>query len=67
MSARDDGIGLVQALLCNKNTCPTGITTQISTRNGLVVSDKKVRANYHQRQLTHLWNVRAAGIETQEI
>lgn len=43
-------IGCVQALLCNTNTCPTGITTQDPRLTvGLVVSDKKVRlANYHE-------------------
>lgn len=43
-------MGCIQALLCNKNTCPTGITTQNPQLvAGLVVSNKKVRvANYHE-------------------
>ncbi|MDX1409562.1 MAG: FMN-binding glutamate synthase family protein, partial [Saprospiraceae bacterium] len=43
-------LGCIQALECNKNTCPTGVATQDEARiKGLVVSDKKVRvANYHR-------------------
>lgn len=43
-------IGCIQALLCNTNRCPTGITTQDPKLTvGLVVDDKKVRlANYHE-------------------
>lgn len=43
-------MGCIQALQCNLNTCPTGITTQDPKLvKGLVVSDKKVRvANYHE-------------------
>lgn len=42
-------LGCIQALLCNTNKCPTGITTQDPQLTvGLVVEDKKVRvANYH--------------------
>lgn len=42
-------IGCIQALLCNTNTCPTGITTHDPKLTiGLDVTDKKVRcANYH--------------------
>lgn len=42
-------IGCIQALLCNTNRCPTGITTQDPKLTiGLDVADKKVRlANYH--------------------
>ena len=42
-------IGCIQALLCNTNRCPTGITTNDpELRIGLDVDDKKVRlANYH--------------------
>ena len=44
-------IGCIQALLCNTNRCPTGITTQDPKLTiGLVVDDKKVRlANYHRK------------------
>lgn len=41
-------LGCIQALQCNKNTCPTGITTHDEDlQKGLVVSDKAERvANY---------------------
>ncbi|MBT8115385.1 MAG: FMN-binding glutamate synthase family protein [Arenicella sp.] len=41
-------LGCIQALQCNKNTCPTGITTHDKDlQHGLVVEDKKERvANY---------------------
>lgn len=44
-------IGCIQALLCNTNRCPTGITTQDPKLTvGLVVEDKKHRlANYHKK------------------
>lgn len=43
-------LGCIQALLCNTNRCPTGITTQDPKLTvGLVVEDKKYRvANYHE-------------------
>lgn len=42
-------LGCIQALECNKNTCPTGVATQDpSLTKGLVVEDKKVRVkNFH--------------------
>lgn len=37
-------LGCIQALKCNKNTCPTGITTHVpSLQKGLVVEDKEKR------------------------
>ena len=41
-------LGCIQALQCNKNTCPTGITTHNKDlQKGLVVEDKQVKvANY---------------------
>jgi len=43
-------LGCIQALECNKNTCPTGVATQDPYfTKGLVVEDKKVRvANYQK-------------------
>ncbi|WP_027858481.1 FMN-binding glutamate synthase family protein [Marinobacterium jannaschii] len=43
-------LGCIQALQCNKNTCPTGITThQPELQRGLVAADKAQRvASYHQ-------------------
>lgn len=46
-------LGCIQALMCNTNECPTGITTQDpKLTRGLVVEDKKFRvANYHKTTL----------------
>lgn len=46
-------LGCIQALLCNTNKCPTGITTQDPKLTiGLVVKDKKVRvAEYHEKTI----------------
>ena len=43
-------LGCIQALECNKNTCPTGVAThKMEFQRGLVVADKKVRvANFHR-------------------
>ena len=43
-------LGCIQALSCNTNQCPTGITTQDPARQrGLVPADKEVRvANFHE-------------------
>lgn len=43
-------LGCIQALVCNTNTCPTGIATQDPQLvAGLVVKDKKNRvSNYHE-------------------
>jgi glutamate synthase domain-containing protein 2 len=43
-------LGCIQALECNKNTCPTGVATQDPYfMKGLVIDDKKERvANYHK-------------------
>lgn len=43
-------LGCIQALECNKNTCPTGVATQDPYfMKGLVVEDKTIRvANYHK-------------------
>ncbi len=46
-------LGCIQALLCNTNKCPTGITTQDpQLTTGLVVEDKKHRvASYHEKTI----------------
>ncbi|MFK7933180.1 MAG: FMN-binding glutamate synthase family protein [Saprospiraceae bacterium] len=59
-------LGCIQALLCNQNTCPTGVTTHDPELTaGLVVSDKKVRvANYHRETIESLMELTAAaGLE----
>lgn len=59
-------LGCIQALVCNNNTCPTGVATQDPQLvAGLVVENKKVRvANYHRetvKSFTELLG--AAGIK----
>lgn len=56
-------LGCIQALECNKNTCPTGVATQnLELMSGLVVSDKKVRvANYHKETVKSLVELMAAA------
>lgn len=46
-------LGCIQALRCNSNHCPTGVTTQNPQLvEGLVVSDKKIRvAEYHRETI----------------
>jgi glutamate synthase domain-containing protein 2 len=46
-------LGCIQALQCNKNSCPTGITTHDPKRQrGLNLTDKSQRvANYARRML----------------
>jgi hypothetical protein len=59
-------LGCIQALECNKNTCPTGVATQDPELvAGLKVSDKKVRvANYQKMTVTALMElVAASGLE----
>jgi len=47
-------LGCIQAMQCNKNTCPTGITTH-NTRlqRGLHVADKSVRVARYQQKMIH--------------
>jgi glutamate synthase domain-containing protein 2 len=43
-------LGCIQAMKCNKNTCPTGITTHDrSLQRGLVVTDKAERVARYQQ------------------
>lgn len=55
-------LGCIQARACNKNICPTGITTQDPWRvHGLSVADKGPRvANYHRQTIRHFLMVLAA-------
>lgn len=60
-------LGCIQALECNKNTCPTGVATQESSlTKGLVVEDKAVRvANYQRKTVDSFVELMAgAGIDT---
>lgn len=59
-------LGCIQALECNKNTCPTGVATQDpQLTKGLVVDDKKVRvANYHKHTVESFVElIAAAGLD----
>ena len=60
-------LGCIQALECNKNTCPTGITTQKPELvKGLVVKNKVDRvANYHNGTVkTMVEMLAAAGLDS---
>ncbi|MBY5990714.1 FMN-binding glutamate synthase family protein [Ferrimonas balearica] len=47
-------LGCIQALQCNKNSCPTGITTHDpKLQKGLVVTDKSHRVAQYARNLMH--------------
>jgi glutamate synthase domain-containing protein 2 len=56
-------LGCIQALECNKNTCPTGVATQDPELiNGLVIEDKKVRvANFHKHTVESFVELLAAA------
>ena len=59
-------LGCIQALECNKNTCPVGVATQDPALvKGLVVADKKQRvANYHHETVKAFSELLgAAGID----
>jgi len=59
-------VGCIQALECNKNTCPTGVAThKPGLTKGLVVKDKKERvANYHNETVKSFAELMAAaGLE----
>ena len=45
-------LGCIQALQCNKNTCPTGITTHDKQlQRGLVVADKAERVEQYSKNM----------------
>jgi glutamate synthase domain-containing protein 2 len=47
-------LGCIQSLQCNRDTCPTGITTQNpKLQRGLVVSDKSERVYHYAKNLMH--------------
>jgi len=47
-------LGCIQALQCNKNTCPTGITTQDpDLQRGLVASDKAERVAAYAKKIIY--------------
>jgi glutamate synthase domain-containing protein 2 len=47
-------LGCIQSLQCNRNTCPTGITTQNpKLQRGLVVTDKTEKVAHYARNLMY--------------
>lgn len=56
-------LGCIQALECNKNSCPTGVATQNPELvAGLVVSDKRQRvANFHEATVKSVVELLAAS------
>jgi glutamate synthase domain-containing protein 2 len=47
-------LGCIQALQCNKNTCPTGITTHNKKlQRGLVITDKAERVAHYAINMTY--------------
>jgi glutamate synthase domain-containing protein 2 len=47
-------LGCIQAMKCNRNTCPTGITTHDARlQKGLVVTDKVGRVASYAREIVH--------------
>ncbi|MCK5639379.1 MAG: FMN-binding glutamate synthase family protein [Gammaproteobacteria bacterium] len=47
-------LGCIQSLKCNRNTCPTGITTHIpKLQKGLVPEDKAVRVMHYVQNLVY--------------
>lgn len=64
-------MGCVQSIQCNKDTCPTGITTQNPALvKGLVVADKVNRvANYHRETIKSVAEIMAAAglLRTEEL
>jgi glutamate synthase domain-containing protein 2 len=47
-------LGCIQSLQCNRNTCPTGITTQNPRlQRGLVVSDKTEKVAHYAKNVMH--------------
>jgi len=47
-------LGCIQAMQCNKNTCPTGVTThQKRLQRGLVPEEKAVRVAHYVENMMH--------------
>jgi glutamate synthase domain-containing protein 2 len=47
-------LGCIQSLQCNRNTCPTGITTQNPRlQRGLVVTDKSEKVYHYAKNVMH--------------
>ena len=47
-------LGCIQALQCDRNTCPTGVTTHDKKlQKGLDVEDKTLRVMHYARNMQH--------------
>jgi glutamate synthase domain-containing protein 2 len=47
-------LGCIQALQCNRNTCPTGVTTHNpNLQRGLVPADKAARVAHYHHQMVY--------------
>ncbi|MES2662221.1 MAG: FMN-binding glutamate synthase family protein [Pseudomonadota bacterium] len=58
-------LGCIQSLQCNKDTCPTGITTHnLRLQRGLVVSEKSLRVmHYHNNMVKEVMTIaHACGV-----
>jgi len=59
-------LGCVQAMMCNENTCPSGVTTMNpNLANGIVPEDKKLKvANFHNNTINSVKEMLgAAGLK----
>lgn len=60
-------LGCIQALKCNRNTCPTGVTTHDPRfQKGLVVEDKYLRVAKYAREIIHEVETIAHSVGVQE-
>jgi glutamate synthase domain-containing protein 2 len=60
-------LGCIQALKCNKNTCPTGITTHNPRfQKGLVPADKSERVALYAKNIIHEVEVIAHSVGVKE-
>lgn len=60
-------LGCIQALKCNKNTCPTGVTTHDPRfQKGLVVSDKTEKVARYAKEIQHEVEVIAHSVGVSE-
>ena len=60
-------LGCIQALKCNRNTCPTGITTHNKRfQKGLVVAEKSKRVALYAQEITHEVEIIAHSVGVSE-
>lgn len=60
-------LGCIQALKCNKNTCPTGITTHDARlQQGLDVAHKSERVSHYAKEMLHEVEVIAHSVGVSE-